>query len=125
MSRTDLPPTHFDDAEKINTFQALIDLHAHATGRPLQPSRSEALAELALSAAVVAWWSRWQPIMIHTALRAGTDLTDIAAATGLDVDEVIHRGSGGLMSRRAWSSADTLCSIRRRSGPSAGASRRR
>ena len=85
------PPTRFDDAEKINAFQVLIDLHDHATGHPLRPSRDEALTDLALSAAVVAWWSRWQPAMIHAALRVAAAVADIAAATGLDTDEVIHR----------------------------------
>ncbi|WSZ92688.1 hypothetical protein OG990_11895 [Micromonospora sp. NBC_00858] len=44
-----------------------------------------------MSAAVVSWWTRWQPSMIHTALRAGMDLTDIAKATGLDAGEVVDR----------------------------------
>jgi hypothetical protein len=30
-----------------------------------------ALAELALATALTAWWSRWQPMTIHAALRAG------------------------------------------------------
>jgi transposase-like protein len=50
-----------------------------------------ALSELALAAAVTAWWSRWQPTTIHTALRAGATVTDVAAATGLDETEVIRR----------------------------------
>ncbi|MFR9777710.1 hypothetical protein ACL02O_16840 [Micromonospora sp. MS34] len=91
MSRPDPPPTRFDDAEKINPFQALVDLHDHATGHPLRPSRDEALTDLALSAAVVSWLSRWQPAMIHAALRAGAAVADVAAATGLGTDEVVHR----------------------------------
>ncbi|WP_431877471.1 hypothetical protein [Micromonospora marina] len=45
---------------------------------------------MALSAAVVSWWSRWQPAMIHAALRTGAAVADIAAATGLNTDEVVH-----------------------------------
>lgn len=91
MSGAVPPPARFGDAEKINPFQAHIDLHDHAIGRPFRPSRDEALAELALSAAVMAWWSRWQPVMIHAALRAAANVTDIAAATRLDEDEVVRR----------------------------------
>lgn len=91
MSRPALPSTQFVEAEKINPYQILVDLHNHAIGRSFPPSRNSMLAELALAAAVVSSWSRWQPAMIHPALRAGADLTDVAAATGPDVDEVAKR----------------------------------
>ncbi|GIE95800.1 hypothetical protein [Paractinoplanes rishiriensis] len=85
------PPTSYTAAEKISPYQLLIDLHEHAIARPARPSSTDLLAELALAAAVVAWWRRWQPAIIHAALRAGADLPDIAAATGLDPSEVIGR----------------------------------
>lgn len=85
------PPSRFDVAEKINPYQALVDLHDHAIGRPFPPTRNDALAELALAAPVVSWWARWQPAMIHAALRAGADLADISAATTLDIDEAVRR----------------------------------
>ncbi|MEV6632195.1 hypothetical protein AB0M54_15730 [Actinoplanes sp. NPDC051470] len=84
-------PTRFAEAEKINPYQALVDLHDHAIGRPFPPTRDDALAELTLAAAVVSWWARWQPAMIHAAFRAGADLADISAATALDIDEVVRR----------------------------------
>lgn len=85
------PPTSYAAAEKINPYQLLNDLHDHAITCSAQPSTTEALAELALAAAVVACWSRWQPAMIHAALRCGADLADIAAATGLDPADVVGR----------------------------------
>ncbi|MFI6161420.1 hypothetical protein ACIA59_15925 [Micromonospora haikouensis] len=85
------PPVRFADAEEINPFQLLLDLHDHAVARTPGTGLNGVLTELALSAAVVSWWTRWQPSMIHTALRAGADLTDIAKATGLDADEVFDR----------------------------------
>lgn len=85
------PPVRFADAEEINPFQLLLDLHDHAAARTPGSGLDDVLAELALSAAVVSWWTRWQPSMIHTALRAGADLTDIARATGLDAGEVVDR----------------------------------
>ena len=69
----------------------LLELHDHAIGRPATPTRHDVLAELALAAAVVSWWSRWQPMSIHAALRAGADLSDIAAATRLDPADVVRR----------------------------------
>ncbi|NJP30608.1 hypothetical protein [Micromonospora thermarum] len=85
------PPVRFADAEKINPFKLLLDLHDCAVARTATSGRDDALAELALSAAVVSWWTRWQPSMIHAALRAGADLTDIADATGLGASEVVRR----------------------------------
>ncbi len=88
MSRSQTAaPLRFADAKRINPCQALLDLHAHALGRASKPSREEALA-----AAVVVWWSCWQPMMIHAAIRRGADLANAAAATGLDKDEVVRRG---------------------------------
>jgi hypothetical protein len=86
-----VPPIRFADAEQINPLHVLIDLHDHVLGGCVEPTRDEALTELALAAAVVSWWSRWQPMTIHAALRSGADLADIAAATGLTNDEVVHR----------------------------------
>jgi hypothetical protein len=83
------PPTRFTDAERINPYRVLDDLYS--LHRPVPPTQDSALAELALAAAVVSWWSRWQPLMIHKALQAGANLADIAAATGLDADEVVRR----------------------------------
>jgi hypothetical protein len=51
------------------------------------------LTELALSAAVVAWWSRWQPIAMHRALLAGASLAEVAAATGLSEADAHERWS--------------------------------
>ncbi|HYS34216.1 MAG TPA: hypothetical protein VEO01_01075 [Pseudonocardiaceae bacterium] len=84
-------PVRFADAEKINPFQLLLDLHDHVLTRPAKRGREDTLAELALSAAVVSWWTRWQPSLIHAALRAGADLTDVAAATGLEPGDIIRR----------------------------------
>ncbi|MEU1680788.1 hypothetical protein ABZ422_17075 [Micromonospora zamorensis] len=84
-------PVRFADAEEINPFQLLLDLHEHAVARTPGSGRDNVLAELALSAAVVSRWTRWQPSMIYTALRVGADLTDVARATGLDADEAVDR----------------------------------
>ncbi|MFV2103698.1 hypothetical protein [Micromonospora sp. LOL_024] len=86
------PPTRFADAEEINPFKLLLDLHDRALARTAGRGRADAvLAELALSAAVVSWWARWQPSVIHAALRAGADLADVADATGLDASDVVRR----------------------------------
>jgi hypothetical protein len=85
------PSVRFSDAEKINPFQLLIELHDHAMRQSSGSSRDEALTELALAAAMVAWWTRWQPITIHQALQRGADLADISDATGLDPGEVVRR----------------------------------
>lgn len=98
------PLVRFADAEEINPFQLLLDLHDHAVARTPESGLDDVLAELALSAAVVSWWTRWQPSTIHSALRAGADLTDIAETTGLDASDVVRRW-------RRWADVQTRLDI--------------
>lgn len=84
------PPVRFADAKDISPFQLLLDLHDHAVARTPESGLDDVLAELALSAAVVSWWTRCQPSTIHSALRAGADLTDITKATGLDAGDAVR-----------------------------------
>jgi hypothetical protein len=91
------PPLTFAEAEQHNAYALLIELHEHAMTfdaegrRPDNPRHH--LAELALSSAVLSWWSRWQPISIHRALIAGASLTDVAAAAGTTEAEAYERWS--------------------------------
>ncbi|MGA5308552.1 hypothetical protein [Micromonospora taraxaci] len=62
------PLVRFANAEEINPFQLLLDRHDHAAARLPESGPVAVLAEPALSAAMVSWWTRWQPTMIHTAL---------------------------------------------------------
>lgn len=105
------PPVRFADAKEINPFQLLLDLHDHAVARTPESGLDDVLAELALSAAVVSWWTRWQPSTIRTALRAGADLTDITKATGFDTADVVGRW-------QRWADVQTRLDIsgRRRAG---------
>ena len=86
------PPVTFTEAEAHNPFALLTELrdHAMALGLGEKPA-SFHLTELALSAAVVAWWSRWQPISMHRAFVAGASLAEVAAAVGTTEDEVYRR----------------------------------
>src|SRR3989440_4419800 len=77
------PPVTFTEAEAHNPFALLTELHDHAMALRLhEKPPTFHLTELALSAAVVAWWSRWQPIAMHRAFLAGANLADVAAAVG-------------------------------------------
>src|SRR5947207_11811235 len=65
------PPVTFAEAEAHNPFALLAELHDHAMALRIHEKPPDFhLTELALSAAVVAWWSRWQPIAMHRALLA-------------------------------------------------------
>ncbi|WP_348775287.1 hypothetical protein [Solwaraspora sp. WMMD937] len=101
-------PVRFVDAQEINPFELLLNLHGHAVAWTPGSGRDDVLAELALSAAVVSRWTSWQPLMIHAALRAGADPVDIAEATGLEVDEVVRRW-------RRWADVQTRLDIGGRS----------
>jgi hypothetical protein len=104
-----VPPVLLVDAEKLNPYRLLVDLHDHALGRSSSSHREEVLAELALAAAVVEWWSRWQPLTIHAAFLAGAGSAEVAAATGLDREEAVSRW-------REWAEAQTRLIIAGRPG---------
>lgn len=90
LARPTKPPVWFADSDEINPFQLLLDLHDHAVARMPSSGLDEFLTKLALSAAVVSRWTRCQPSTIHSALRAGADLTDIAKASDLDPSNVVR-----------------------------------
>ncbi|MFV2104271.1 hypothetical protein [Micromonospora sp. LOL_024] len=98
------PPVRFADAEEINPFQLLLDLPDRAVARTPESGLDDVLAELALSGAMVFWWTRWQPSMIHAALRAGADLPDIVRATGRGASDVGRRW-------RRWADVQTRLDI--------------
>lgn len=77
-----ISPCGLDEAERINPFQVLPNLNDHAPTRSEAPGSEGALAELALATATMAWWTRWQPLAIHAALRAGTSVAEVALASG-------------------------------------------
>ena len=86
------PPVTFTEAEAHNPFALLTELHDHAMALRLhEKPPTFHLTELALSAAVVAWWSRWQPISMHRAFLAGASLGEVAAAVGTTEDEVYRQ----------------------------------
>ncbi len=88
------PPVTFTEAEAHNPFALLTELRDHAMALRLEEKPPTFhLTELALSAAVVAWWSRWQPIAMHRALLAGTSLSEVAAAIGATEAEAYGRWS--------------------------------
>lgn len=88
------PPVTFIEAVAHNPFKLLTELHDHAMALRLHDKPPTFhLTELALSAAVVAWWSRWQPIAMHRALAAGAGLAEVAAAAGTTKTEAYERWS--------------------------------
>ncbi|MEU7871563.1 hypothetical protein [Dactylosporangium sp. NPDC049140] len=88
------PPLTFAEAADRNPFQLLLDLFNHTQRRqPAGEPAEAALEELALAAAVVSWWSRWQPLTMHRAFESGAPLSDVAGATGLTEDEAYVRWS--------------------------------
>lgn len=96
------PPVTFAEAERHNPFALLTELHNHALGLNVEHQRPtdahHHLAELALSAAVVFWWSRWQPIAMHRAFQNGATLAEVAGAAGLTETETFGRW-------QAWAAA--------------------
>jgi hypothetical protein len=85
------PPLTFAEAASHNAFYLLTELREHAIGTYGETTPEPHLAELALSAAVVASWSRWQPISMHRAFLAGATLTEVAAAAGTTEAEAYMR----------------------------------
>jgi hypothetical protein len=107
-------PLTFAEAETHNPFALLVELHDHAMAlRVEEKPAGFHLTELALSAAVVAWWSRWMPVAMHRAFVAGAGLDDVAAATGCSEAEAYER-------RNAWASTQSGLVIGGRVGVDAG-----
>ncbi|MDQ7903061.1 hypothetical protein RB614_00815 [Phytohabitans sp. ZYX-F-186] len=83
------------EAEQHNPYTLLTELRDHAltvtTDGERPQDSSHHLAELALSSAVVAWWSRWQPLSMHRAFAAGASLAEVAAAAGTTEAEAYDR----------------------------------
>jgi hypothetical protein len=102
------PPVTFAEAERHNAYALLQELYDHGMTVDIEGERRNDprhhLAGLALSSAVVAWWSRWQPIMMHRALKAGASLSEVAAAAGVPETEVCERWS-------AWAEQQTQVMI--------------
>jgi hypothetical protein len=100
----------FAEAESHNAYGLLTELYEHTMTDDLQGQPPEYhLTELSLMAAVVAWWSRWQPITMHRALVAGAGLADVAIAAGTTEAEAYHRWS-------AWADVQSKLVIAGRTG---------
>jgi hypothetical protein len=119
------PPLTFAEAERRNAFALLTQLHDHALGGDAGPEplhdATHHLTELALAAAVVAWWTRWQPTTMHRALVAGTEFADVTVATGLTEAEAYARWSNWadrqsdlIIAGRPAIDAEEVAAIRRR-----------
>lgn len=108
------PPLTFAEAEQHNPFRLLVELYDHAmiVDRQAAPADHH-LAELALSAAVVAWWSRWLPLTMHRAFAGGASLTEVAAAAGTLQSEAYQCWS-------AWAEAQSRALILGRPGVDPG-----
>jgi hypothetical protein len=84
-------PITFNAAEGLGAFE-LAELWADRSAWPLR-NRTEydELAELACMAALARWLTRWLPIAIHSAMKAGAEPVAVARACGLDVDGAYQR----------------------------------
>jgi len=109
MTNTVQSPRTLVGAEPLNGYALLTLLHDHALRLNDSGERTDEadhhLTQLALSAAVVSWWSRWQPTSMHRALVAGSTLAEVAAAAGATEDETFARWS-------AWAERQTRLWLR-------------
>jgi hypothetical protein len=79
-------PITFKAAVGLGAFE-LAELWADRLAWPMRDRTVyDELAELACMSALARWLSRWLPVAIHSALRAGAEPGAVARACGLDVD---------------------------------------
>jgi len=84
-------PITFRAAEDLNPFE-LAELWADRTAWPVdQRTPYDELAELAVMSALRTWLQRWQPIAIHSAMRAGARPEAVAGALGNSLDMAFQR----------------------------------
>jgi hypothetical protein len=78
-------------AEELGAFE-LAQLWADCTARPISERTAyDELAELATMSALAKWLTRWQPIAIHSAARAGARMESIAGALGNSLQVAFDR----------------------------------
>jgi hypothetical protein len=85
---SDVPerPITFNAAQDLGAFE-LAELWADRSAWPIRDRTVyDELAELACMAALGWWLTRWLPIAIHSAMKAGAEPAAMARACGLDVD---------------------------------------
>ena len=90
-SEPPLRPITFHAAEDLTPFE-LAELWADRTAWPVdQRTPYDELAELAVMSALGTWLQRWQPIAIHSAMRAGARPEAVAGALGNSLDMAFQR----------------------------------
>jgi hypothetical protein len=90
---SDVPerPITFNAAQDLGAFE-LAELWADRSAWPvLVRTVYDELAELACMAALGRWLTRWLPIAIHSAMKAGAEPAAVARACGLDVEATFQR----------------------------------
>jgi hypothetical protein len=90
---SDVPerPITFKAAENIGAFE-LAELWSNRMAWPVRDRTVyDELAELACMAALARWLTRWLPIAIHSAMKAGAKPEAVARACGVSVDEAYER----------------------------------
>jgi hypothetical protein len=90
---SDVPerPITFNAAQDLGAFE-LAELWADRSAWPIgDRTVYDELAELACMAALGRWLTRWLPIAIHSAMKAGAEPAVVARACGLDVDAVFQQ----------------------------------
>lgn len=97
---TTAAPATFEHYEAENAYGLLGQLHDLAVSPTT--GLDQDLTVIAMAAAVVSWWGRWQPGMVHRALVAGASVDQVVAATGRPMADlyqawrVFARGQVGL-----------------------------
>ena len=99
---SDVPerPITFKAAENIGAFE-LAELWSNRMAWPVRDRTVyDELAELACMAALARWLTRWLPIAIHSAMKAGAKPEAVARACGLSEDAAFQRWNEWAMVQR-------------------------
>jgi hypothetical protein len=99
---SDIPerPITFNAAQDLGAFE-LAELWADRSAWPLQDRTVyDELAELACMSALARWLTRWLPIAIHSAMKAGAEPGAVTRACGLDVDATFQRWNAWAVAQR-------------------------
>jgi hypothetical protein len=84
-------PITFRAAEDLNLFE-LAELWADRMAWPVdERTQYDELAEIAVMSALGKWLQCWQPIAIHSAMRAGARPEAVAGALGTSLEATFQR----------------------------------
>jgi hypothetical protein len=90
----EVPPARvitWEEADRLSPYEAIERWRRHESALLHEGEHEHHLEELALMTVSAEWLTRWQPIAMHRAIRAGATPQQVADAAGMGVRRAFER----------------------------------